>query len=86
MRDKSWDYPPGAEHDKNAPWNQGPAFPDLDDVLTLKERAESLADDFEWLVNQFDRPPAALASNQKAVAQAADYLRHLADDLEDREI
>jgi hypothetical protein len=22
MRDKSWDYPPGAEHDSRAPWNQ----------------------------------------------------------------
>jgi hypothetical protein len=61
-------------------------WPDLYEVLDQKARAETLAADMEWLTSQFSDPPAALASNQKAVAQAADYLRHLADDLEDREI
>ena len=61
-------------------------WPDLYEVLELRARAADLAADMDWLQSQFSDPPAALASNQKAVAQAADYLRHLADDLEDREI
>ena len=61
-------------------------WPDLYEVLDLRARAADLAADMDWLCSQFSDPPAALISNQKAVAQAADYLRHLADDLEEREI
>jgi hypothetical protein len=81
-----WHYPPGAEHDPRAPYNQGPAYPDLDEVLDILDRARGFEDALDELINHFDNPPAYMLKVQTQASKITDYLRSLADDIEEGEL
>ena len=80
-----WDYPPCAEHDKRAPWNQpadpDPRVADTQDVIDLWDRAADLAGDVLWLTSQFDEDVPGLDDIIKKADAVAAFLLELAKEL-----